>query len=246
MREFRVRITTAAVVALVIALSATACIPATSGRMGRKTAASLAANGQRNSLSRSAAYRWSSRRLSASAIREMNGWIYRRGCPVTTSSLRILKVRYLGFDNRAHDGTLLVHRDAVSDLSAAFGRLYRNRFRIYQMDYRITIASNQYRSLSTNNTYSFECRPQIDSQAWSQHAYGRAVDINPRQNPYVRPSSGFVFPSSGAKHVDRAPIRTGMIAGGGMVESSMRGVGWRWGGRWKSVHDYMHFSSTGG
>jgi len=78
---------------------------------------------------------------------------------------------------------------------------------------------------------------------WSQHAYGRAIDINPVQNPYVW--SGGVSPGNGAPYVDRTDRRRGMIFHGDSVWWAFRARGWEWGGDWTSVKDYQHFSQNG-
>ncbi len=42
------------------------------------------------------------------------------------------------------------------------------------------------RSMAANNTSAFNCW-EVTGQpgVWSEHSYGRAIDINPVQNPYV-------------------------------------------------------------
>ena len=81
------------------------------------------------------------------------------------------------------------------------------------------------------------------SASWSQHSYGRAVDINPVQNPYVAGST--VSPPAGRAYLDRGNVRTGMIVQGDWVVRAFGIVGWGWGGAWSSAKDYQHFSSTG-
>jgi hypothetical protein len=36
-----------------------------------------------------------------------------------------------------------------------------------------------------------------------------------------------------------------MIHAGDPVVRAFRSVGWRWGGNWRSLKDYQHFSATG-
>ena len=75
------------------------------------------------------------------------------------------------------------------------------------------------------------------------HAYGKAIDVNPVENPYLE--NGRVHPTSGADYVSRTPVRPGMAVSGGLVVRAFAAVGWKWGGAW-STPDYQHFSSTGG
>jgi hypothetical protein len=46
------------------------------------------------------------------------------------------------------------------------------------------------KSMSVDNTSAFNCRDVRGSSVWSQHAYGRAIDIDPRENPRSRAERG--------------------------------------------------------
>jgi hypothetical protein len=94
-----------------------------------------------------------------------------------------------------------------------------------------------------NTTGAFNCRPSVGATRWSEHAYGRAIDVNPFHNPYVR--GRLVLPELAGAYTDRARGLPGMITGAGPVVSAFRAVGWTWGGDWRSPKDYMHFSVTG-
>lgn len=87
-------------------------------------------------------------------------------------------------------------------------------------------------------------RRLMGSTRWSEHAYGRAIDINPIQNPYVT-RSGAVLPPAGAVHTARYPASSGLITRDGPVVAAFRDISWRWGGNWTSGKDYQHFSATG-
>jgi hypothetical protein len=75
------------------------------------------------------------------------------------------------------------------------------------------------------------------------HAYGKAVDVNPVENPYV--SGARVQPPAGRAYLDRSNVRPGMAALGGTLVRAFSAVGWKWGGRWTGTPDYQHFSTTG-
>ena len=38
-------------------------------------------------------------------------------------------------------------------------------------------------SMAADNTSAFNCRDAVGGSGWSQHAYGKAIDVNPRENP---------------------------------------------------------------
>jgi poly-gamma-glutamate synthesis protein (capsule biosynthesis protein) len=77
------------------------------------------------------------------------------------------------------------------------------------------------------------------------HAYGRAIDVNPIENPYV--SGSHVSPPAGASFADRSRDAEGMIhAGDKVVKAFANKAGWEWGGAWPGgTRDYQHFSSNG-
>jgi hypothetical protein len=65
--------------------------------------------------------------------RWMNGVSWRPGCPVPLRDLRLLRLRYWGFDRTAHRGRLVVHRDVAWKMVGIFRRLYQVSFPIRRM-----------------------------------------------------------------------------------------------------------------
>jgi hypothetical protein len=177
--------------------------------------------------------------ISATLATRMR-YSWRAGCPVPRSDLRYLRMTYLGFDGLAHGGEMVVHRTAATKIISVFRRAYNARFPIYQMrlvdDYR----GSDDASMAANNTSAFNCRRTSNGTAWSQHSYGRAVDINPVQNPYV--SGGVVEPPAGTAYATRSPHRKGMVTW--TVRDAFADIGWYWGGAWRYSKDYQHFSSN--
>lgn len=161
-------------------------------------------------------------------------------CPVDRSELRYLTVSFWGFDGVTHTGELLVHVDAADTIVAGFDRLFDHRFPIEEM--RITRADELDipPTGDGNNTTAFVCRPAVGSASWSQHAYGRAVDVNPFHNPYVR--GDVVIPELASSYADR-PDLPGVL--GPDDVSGFTDVGWGWGGTWRSSKDHMHLSANG-
>jgi hypothetical protein len=105
--------------------------------------------------------------------------------------------------------------------------------------------AEDHRSMAADNTSAFNCRFVAGSDGvWSEHAYGRALDLNPLENPYVT-ESGYVSPPAGAPFADRSRHRRGMVHHGGPVVASFARVGWEWGGNWPWPKDYQHFSASG-
>lgn len=177
-------------------------------------------------------YAFSSRRAKKADVRT-----WRPSCPVHRRDLRVATVRYWGFDASPHDGTLVVHRDVVDDVRVAFRKIYRERFPIQRMLNIDHYGGNDRASMRANNTSGFNCRKVAGSSSWSNHAYGRAIDVNTVQNPYVW--SGGVSPKKGRAYLDRGNVRKGMITPRSVVVRAFRAEGWQWGGRWNSP-DYQH------
>jgi poly-gamma-glutamate synthesis protein (capsule biosynthesis protein) len=121
--------------------------------------------------------------------------------------------------------------------------MYEARYPIERIERVDAYDGDDNASMAANNTSAFNCRTVAGSSTLSQHAFGRAVDINPVQNPYV--TGGGVFPPAGEDYVDRAPVRPGMIVRPGPTTSAFADVGWGWGGDFSGKKDYQHFSASG-
>ena len=166
---------------------------------------------------------------------------WRPGCPVPLRDLRYVRVTFVGFDGAAGYGRLVVHEDQAAAVVDVFRSLYAQRFPIRRMRLVDAYDGSDARSMTANNTSAFNCRRVTGGTAWSEHSYGRAVDVNPVQNPYVAGST--VLPPAGAAYLERSPLRKGMVTRG--VRSAFASVGWSWGGSWSGAKDYQHFSVTG-
>jgi hypothetical protein len=171
-------------------------------------------------------------------------WSWRPGCPVGLGDLRRLLVDHWGFDGRVHRGELVVHRRQAQRVLRVLAELFSGRFPIQRMRLVDAYRANDDRSMAANNTSAFNCRRVSGTSRWSQHAYGRAIDLNPVQNPYVT-RGGRVSPPAGRRYANRAGRAKGMVHAGDPVVRAFAAVGWGWGGSWRSARDYQHFSSSG-
>jgi poly-gamma-glutamate synthesis protein (capsule biosynthesis protein) len=101
------------------------------------------------------------------------------------------------------------------------------------------------RSMAADNTSGYNCRRVAGQDGWSDHAYGRAVDINPVENPYLTGTR--ILPPAGREYssVDRSaearPI-AGAIRRNDVVVRAFARIGWTWGGEWSNP-DYQHFAA---
>lgn len=165
-------------------------------------------------------------------------------CPVTAADLRYVTVSFRGFDGLAHTGELLVNARAADALVTVFGKLFAEGYPIERM--RVTSAAelNAPPTGDGNTTAAFACRPVRGQTTWSQHAYGLAVDVNPFQNPYHK--GDVVLPELATSYLERGDVRAGMIQPDGPVVRAFASIGWLWGGDYRSLKDFMHFSANGG
>jgi hypothetical protein len=196
-----------------------------------------------NLLQGSPAFRSSIERIDAAQARRMTGVSWRPSCPTPLGGLRVLKLSHWGFDGRVHTGRLIVHRDVAHEMIDVFRALYAAHFPIRRMVPVDAYGGSDFRSIEADNTSAFNCRPVEGTNRWSEHAYGRAIDVNPIENPYV--SSGRTSHAASRPYLERARRRPGMAYEGGALVRAFDRVGWGWGGRWTSVKDYQHFSASG-
>jgi hypothetical protein len=162
------------------------------------------------------------------------------GCPVPLRDLRTLKIRYVDFNHRPNLGTLVVHKDVAPEVAAIFADLFQHRFQIERMEPIDNFDGSDDRSMAADNTSAFNCR-DITGQPgkFSNHSWGRAIDINPLVNPYVKGDT--VLPPTGRQYLDRTRAYPGGIAAGSYIVRLFERHGWTWGGSWKDRQDYQHF-----
>ena len=189
-----------------------------------------------------APFRSAIERIDAAQAKRMTGVSWRKDCPVALRDLRLLTLSHWGFDGGARTGRLIVHRDVARELVPVFRDLYAARFPIRRMVPVDAYGGSDFRSIEADNTSAFNCRYVEGTTRWSNHAYGRAIDVNPIENPYV--SGGSTSHVASRPYVDRSK-RPGMAYEGGALVRAFDQIGWGWGGRWKSVQDYQHFSESG-
>ncbi|HNG57722.1 MAG TPA: M15 family metallopeptidase, partial [Solirubrobacterales bacterium] len=143
-------------------------------------------------------------RIDRDLRERMVGSSWHRGCPVRLADLRLLRLSYRDFDGDVRRGYLVVHETAAPRMVKAFGRLFNAGYRIRRMRLVDAYGADDHRSMNADNTSAFNCR-EVAGQpgVWSRHAYGRAIDINPVENPYV--SGSHVSPARGRPFADRYP-----------------------------------------
>jgi hypothetical protein len=165
------------------------------------------------------------------------------GCPVGAGDLAYVRLTFWGFDDQRHTGELLLDRTVADDVVRVFRELYRARFPIEEMRVTSRAGLEAPPTGDGNDTESFVCRPTVGATSYSQHAYGLAIDLDPFQNPYTK--DDLVLPELASSYLDRDRVRPGMVTPGDVVVRAFASIGWTWGGTWRSLKDYQHFSRNG-
>ncbi|MFG1990447.1 M15 family metallopeptidase [Actinoplanes sp. NPDC048988] len=169
----------------------------------------------------------------------MVNWNPLRRCPVLPTSLRKVWVSYIDFAGVHHDGSIVVRVDAARRVQNIFHTLYNWRFRITGMA-PMRVNNPTQKNMATV-TAAYSCRNVGGTRVLSEHASGVAIDINPYQNPMIRGTS--VSPANSAFYLNRDQYQVGMLHPEGAARAFLWN-GYHWGGYWRSLKDYMHFSLT--
>lgn len=170
----------------------------------------------------------------------ITGVSWKQNNTVQIEDLCYVKVKYWGYDEKAHIGELIVNKDIGQEVIEIFKELYDARFPIMKMKLIDEYGAVDSKSMEDNNTSAF-CYREVEGKPGklSKHSYGIAIDINPVQNPYVYKEK--VSPESGRDYLNRSQISKGMIVAADACYKAFTSRGWTWGGDWKYEKDYQHF-----
>jgi hypothetical protein len=157
-------------------------------------------------------------------------------CP-RWDELAYVQVDHLTFDGTAR-GELVVAAALAARAVALFRRLWQLGFPIRQLRLVDDFAASDDASMAADNSSAFNFRVIAGTSALSQHALGRAIDLNPVENRWRKPDR--VVPAAGAAYVDRTVVRPGMIVRPGPVVAALDELGWEWGGDWRHAFDDHH------
>jgi hypothetical protein len=171
-----------------------------------------------------------------------SSWNPDLGCS-PPEQLRAVNVSHWGYDGAVHQGRIVVDAGHAERTVAIFRDIYAAGFPIERMVPIDAYGGDDQASMRANNTSGFNCRRVAGTTRLSEHGLGRAIDVNPLVNPYVRGAT--VDPPEGAPYADRSRTDQGMIHAGDAVVQAFERQGWGWGGYWSSGQDYQHFSWSG-
>ena len=161
------------------------------------------------------------------------------GCPAPLDQLQLLELSYWDFNGIPRTGLLIVNRAVAPEVLDVFKKLYEHGFLIERMQPVEDYDGDDGRSMQANNTSAFNCRDVTGKPGrFSNHSWGRAIDINPLTNPMLL--HGKFLPPEGARFEDRTKAAPGSILDRSFIVEQFRSLGWTWGGEWADP-DYQHF-----
>lgn len=175
---------------------------------------------------------------------EGNSW--RKECPVAFEELRYLSIRHLDFRGAEVRGELIVHKDVSREVTAIFEALYNEGYPVRKMRLVSDYKGSDWQSIEADNTSAFNCRAATGSKKWSKHSYGKAIDINPIENPYIS-RKGHISHKASLTYRERRHQKSSYADKAVLLKNDkavkiFKKYGWEWGGDWNGVKDYQHFS----
>ena len=161
---------------------------------------------------------------------------------VDIEDLRYIKAGYIGFDGFEHQGELVVNKEVADDVLDIFKTLFENSYKIEKIKLVDKYMGDDNSSMADNNSSAFNYRVIPNTNRLSNHAAGRAIDINPLYNPYI--VDGRILPPEGKDYVDRTQDNDKYIKKGDFIYNTFSSHGWSWGGEWTHAKDYQHFDKV--
>jgi hypothetical protein len=172
--------------------------------------------------------------------KKITGVSYKSEC-IDIKNLSFLKIIHWGFDEKLHLGEMIVNKKVANEVVDIFTDLLKAKYAIEKIKLIDEYNANDDKSMEDNNSSALCCRPvtgqeKMKNPTWSLHSYGTAIDINPKQNPYIKPKVNLILPKNAAEYIDRSKVRKGMIIKDDVCYTAFTKRGWTWGGDW-DIHD---------
>lgn len=158
--------------------------------------------------------------------------------PEVLATQTLLSIPFVDFAGETQVGQLVVHRDLAVEVVELFRLLFVERFALARMMPIVAFGWSDDLSMEANNCSAFNYRVKVGKSELSAHALGRALDINPRQNPYIR--GELVLPEGAVYDAEVA----GTLTPDSIAVRFLESRGWVWGGRWTTLKDFHHFEKT--
>ncbi len=187
---------------------------------------------------------FTSETISDKVFSRMQGKTYKKNCTIKRDDLRYVKVLHYNLRGDILIGELVCNKDIAHDLVEIFRKLFDAKYPIERMKLIDDYDADDTKSMEANNTSCFNFRYVAGTNVMSNHSRGKAIDINPLYNPYVKKRSNgtlIVSPEKGRPYVDRSKKYKYKIEKGDLCYRLFIEHGFSWGGNWDTRKDYQHF-----
>lgn len=182
--------------------------------------------------------------IDSALFKRIYGKSFKHNCSIKRDELRYLHLLHYTIDGSIKLGEMICHKDVAKDLINIFRQLYEAKYPIERMQLIDDYNADDIISMNHNNTTCFNYRAVAGSKKLSNHSMGKAVDINPLYNPYVKrraDGSYKISPETGRKYADRSRNFKYKIDKDDLAYRLFTKYGFRWGGNYRSLKDYQHF-----
>ena len=165
---------------------------------------------------------------------------------VNYDMLRYVRLKYIDFDGNEAEGEMVCNEAIAQDVTEIFHELYLQGYQIEKIRLIDEYDADDTASMLDNNTSCFCYRTVEGSTHLSNHAYGRAIDLNPFYNPYIVYGKGenggdYISPAGSEIYVDRTADFPHKIDENDLAYKLFKQHGFKWGGDWNTQKDYQHF-----
>ena len=157
----------------------------------------------------------------------MRGKSWKTNCTLDRDDLRHVRALHRTADGRIRAGELVCARELAPELLEILRELYDAAYPIELM------------------TLVFNYRVVKNTTQLSVHSLGRAIDVNPLYNPFVKrrkDGSTDVQPEAGRPWSDRTKRSEYTLLKGDACWKAFTSRGWEWGGAWSTCKDWQHFA----
>ena len=182
--------------------------------------------------------------ISNEVFKRISGISYPVDCQVPLDDLRYVVLQYVDFNNDPQTGEMIVNKAIAQDVVEIFYELFENGYQIESIKLVDEFGGDDTASMLANNTSSFNYRVVEGTTRLSNHALGRAIDLNPFYNPYItynKDGSTNISPVGSEAYADRTISFPYKIDENDLAYKLFKAHGFTWGGNWNSCKDYQHF-----
>jgi hypothetical protein len=182
--------------------------------------------------------------ITNEVFKRISGISYPVDCTVPLDELRYVGLMYVDFNGETQKGELICNKALAQDMVEIFYELYSNNYQLESVKLVDEYGGDDTASMLANNTSCFNYRVVEGTTRLSNHAYGRAIDINPFYNPYItynKDGTTNVSPAGSEAYADRSASFPYKIDENDLAYKLFKEHGFKWGGDWNNSKDYQHF-----